>query len=48
VWRTAQVKVFTPMGEGANFMAKDYPSIDLDTRRLVKDALAVRYPDITD
>jgi hypothetical protein len=24
VWRTAQVKVFTPMGEGANFMAKDY------------------------
>jgi hypothetical protein len=48
VWRTAQVKVFTPMGEGANFMAKDYPSIDPDTRRLVKDALAVRYPDITD
>jgi hypothetical protein len=48
VWHNARVKVFSPMREGANFMAKESVSIDADTRRLVKDALAVRYPDIAD
>jgi hypothetical protein len=46
VWRSASVKVFTPMGGGANFMAKDIQSIDATTRNLIRDALAVRYPDI--
>jgi hypothetical protein len=46
VWRSAPVKVFTPMGGGANFMAKDIQAIDAITRNLIRDALAVRYPDI--
>lgn len=46
VWRNAPVKVFTPMGGGANFMAKDVQAIDSVTRNLIRDALAVRYPDI--
>lgn len=45
-WRSAAVKVFTPMGGGANFMAKDIQAIDATTRNLIRDALAVRYPDI--
>lgn len=46
IWRSAPVKVFTPMGGGANFMAKDIQAIDPVTRNLIRDALAVRYPDI--
>jgi hypothetical protein len=46
VWRSAPVKVFTPMGGGANFMAKNIQAIDPITRNLIRDALAVRYPDI--
>lgn len=45
-WRNAQVKVFNPMGGGANFMSKDIQATDETTRNLIKDALAVRYPDI--
>src|SRR5690606_25026957 len=45
-WRDAGVKVFTPRGGGANFMAKDIQAIDQTTRNLIRDALAVRYPDI--
>ena len=45
-WRSSTVKVFTPMGGGANFMTKDYPAIDATTRNLIRDALAVRYPDL--
>ncbi|QNP39674.1 nuclease-related domain-containing protein [Lysobacter solisilvae (ex Woo and Kim 2020)] len=45
-WRNAAVKVFSPMGGGANFMAKDIQAIDATTRNLIRDALAVRYPDI--
>lgn len=45
-WRNAGVKVFSPMGGGANFMAKDIQAIDQTTRNLIRDALAVRYPDI--
>lgn len=44
VWRTAPVKVFTPMGDGAKFMAKDSPQLDVQTRRLVAAALAQRFP----
>lgn len=46
VWRSAQVKVFSPMGGGASFMAKDFQAIDATTQNLIRDALAVRYPDI--
>lgn len=46
IWRTSDVKIFSPMGGGANFMSMDVPSIDEITRNLVRDALAVRYPDI--
>lgn len=46
VWHNAQVKVFTPMGGGANFMAKDLQAIDEVTQNLIRDSLAVRYPDI--
>jgi hypothetical protein len=45
-WRSSDVKVFSPMGGGANFMSKDVPAIDEITRNLARDALAVRYPDI--
>ena len=31
VWRNSPVKVFTPMGEGANFMAKDIIRLDPTT-----------------
>lgn len=48
VWQTAAVKVFTPMGGGANFMARGTEAIDEVTRNLVRDALAVRYPEIPD
>jgi hypothetical protein len=34
------------MGGGAKFMAKDIQAIDPITRNLIRDALAVRYPDI--
>lgn len=46
VWRGAPVKVFSPMGGGANFMSKDIQTIDATTQNLIRDALAVRYPDI--
>lgn len=48
VWRTAPVKVFSPLGEGANFMALDYAGLDSETRLLVKEALAMRYPQVSD
>lgn len=44
VWRSSQVKVFSPMRNGSNFMAKEIETLDVDTRRMVKEALAVRYP----
>ena len=44
IWRSASVKVFTPMGEGANFMAKDIARLDMATRSLVVSALAQRFP----
>lgn len=44
IWRSAPVKVFTPMGEGANFMAKDSRRLDMATRSLIVTALAQRFP----
>ncbi len=48
VWRSAKTKVFTPMGSGANFMAKELNRLDLSQRSLISKALAIRYPNITD
>jgi len=48
VWRSAAVKVFSPMRNGSNFMAKEIESLDQMTRNLVKEALAVRYPVVQD
>ena len=36
------------MGEGADFMTKDFAGIDAETRLLVKEALAMGYPQISD
>ena len=47
VWRTALVKVFSPMGNGANFMAKPAERINATQRSLIAQALAVRYPEIS-
>ena len=48
IWRSAGVRVFSPMGNGANFMAKEIDVVDLATRNLVKAALAVKYPVVQD
>lgn len=48
VWRSAPVKVFSPMRNGSNFMAIDIENLDQATRNLVKEALAVRYPVVQD
>ena len=44
VWHTAPVKVFSPMGDGANFMAKDLPVLSRDVRHLIATCLAQRFP----
>lgn len=46
VWRSAAVKVFSPMGNGAAFMAKPLDRLDQTQRNLIAQALAVRYPEI--
>lgn len=46
IWRSSRVKVFSPMGNGANFMAKDLGNIDAPTQSLIAQALASRYPRI--
>lgn len=48
VWRTAAVKVFSPMGEGSNFMAKGAEVLTGAERAMVSKALALRYPRIED
>lgn len=47
-WRNSKVKVFSPMGSGANFMAKDLGRIDSAERSRIAQALALRYPRIAD
>lgn len=44
----SDVRVFTPMGRGAEFLLKGRPQLDGPTRALVAQAIALRYPDITD
>ena len=44
VWHNSLVKVFTPMGDGANFMAKDIIRLDPVLRSLIATALAQRFP----
>ncbi|MDO5610187.1 MAG: nuclease-related domain-containing protein, partial [Pseudomonadota bacterium] len=45
VWRGSGVKVFSPMGNGCNFMAKDRAEVIDPTRRaLAAKALAMRFP----
>lgn len=46
VWRSAPVKVFTPMRNGAAFMTKPIERLDQTQRNLVAQALALRYPEI--
>lgn len=44
VWRASVVKVFSPLGDGANFMAKDLQRIEPEQRGLIATALAQRFP----
>lgn len=44
IWRNAQVKVFTPMKEGASFMARDIRTISAEHRALIATAVAQRFP----
>lgn len=46
VWARAAVKVFSPMGNGIAFMAKDVRRLDETQRSLIARALALRYPRI--
>lgn len=46
--RQSDVRVFTPMGRGAEFLLKGRPQLDGPTRALVAQAIALRYPEITD
>lgn len=43
-WHSSRVKVFSPMGNGANFMAKDLGLLDTQRRPLIAQSLASRYP----
>ncbi|TYT27482.1 NERD domain-containing protein [Luteimonas viscosa] len=45
-WRSAKVKVFSPMGNGASFMAKNIVRIDAAQRSAIAQALALRFPKI--
>ena len=44
VWSKSAVKVFSPLGEGANFMGKDIVRIAPEQRSLIATALAQRFP----
>ena len=46
VGKRADVVVFTPMGKGAEFMARQPERIPEDQRNLIAQALAVRYPQV--
>lgn len=48
VWRTSKVKVFSPMGGGANFMCTPIENLTADKRKAVAEALALRFPVIDD
>lgn len=42
--KRADVQVFTPMGRGAEFMARESDRLDEPSRRLIAQTLAARYP----
>jgi len=42
--KTSEVLVFTPMGKGADFLARGQERITPEHRRMIAQALAVRYP----
>ena len=44
--RQADVRVFTPMGRGAEFMVAGKEALDASTRALIAKAIALRYPQI--
>ena len=44
VWRSTALKVFSPFGEGANFMAKEIVRIEPEYRSLISKAIALRFP----
>ncbi|MGY1521146.1 nuclease-related domain-containing protein [Luteimonas sp. A482] len=47
-WRASKVKVFSPMGGGSNFMGKPIENIAGDKRKAIAEALALRFPVISD
>jgi hypothetical protein len=48
VWRRSKVKVFSPMGEGANFMGKPIENVPVGKRKAIAEALALRFPVLSD
>lgn len=44
--KTSEVVVFTPMGKGADFLARGQERITPEQRRMIAQALAVRYPSL--
>lgn len=48
VWRTSTVKVFSPMGNGSNFMGKSIENINEAGRKSIAEGLALRFPIVSD
>lgn len=46
--KRSDVRVFTPMGRGAEFLLRGQSVLDAPSRALVAQAIALRYPDIAD
>jgi hypothetical protein len=46
--KNSDVRVFTPIGRGAEFLLSGQEAIDASTRSLIAQAVALRYPDIPD
>ena len=46
--KQSDVRVFTPMGRGAEFLLGGQDVLDAPTRSLIAQAIALRYPDIAD
>ena len=44
--KQSDVRVFTPMGRGAEFLLNDHQVLDAPTRALAAQAIALRYPEI--
>lgn len=44
--KTSEVVAFAPMGEGADFLARGQERITPEQRRMIAQALAVRYPSL--